>query len=42
VPEPGILGTFLPEPEQMSRFRIDVVRPNFAAPQSSELVYLIA
>jgi hypothetical protein len=33
---------FLREPEQMSGFGIDVVRLNFAAPQSSDAVYLLA
>jgi hypothetical protein len=32
----------LREPEQMSGFGIDLVRLNFAAPQSSDAVYLLA
>jgi hypothetical protein len=35
-------GNVLREPEQMSGFRIDVIRLDFAAPQSSNAVYLIA
>jgi len=32
----------LREPEQMSGFGIDLARLNFAAPQSSDAVYLLA